>query len=171
MYEIVDKSTRFRQVRQLLLSLIVGLTAYIHVILKKTLNWSARSKEAIILRWAPSWIFTVTNWAKRYCIRKYPDLAPTSPNCHTSPPLNPSGLSPPRPPRVRWRRVTFEIERPHDSGSITYLKISSLESGFRKLRIRLLPDSPDTCGRKRDLQKKKLRIQKNPDTCGRGLNL
>ena len=28
MYEIVDKSTRFRQVRQLLLSLIVGLTAH-----------------------------------------------------------------------------------------------------------------------------------------------
>ena len=69
-------------------------------------------------------------------------------------PLNPSGLSPPRPPRVRrWRRVTFQIERPHDSGFITYLKISSLESGFRKLRIRR-PDLPDTCGRKPDPQRK-----------------
>ena len=95
------------------------------------------------------------NWAKRYCIRKYPDLAPTSLKCHTSPSINPSGLSPQRPPRVRrLRRVTFQIERPHDSGFITYLKISSLESGFRKLRIRLLLDSPDTCGRKPDPQRK-----------------
>ena len=29
MYEIVDKSTRFRKVCQLLLSLIVGLTAHV----------------------------------------------------------------------------------------------------------------------------------------------
>ena len=42
--------------------------------------------------------------------------------------------------------MTFQIERPHDSGFITYLKISSLESGFRKLRIRMA-DSPNTCGR------------------------
>ena len=122
---------------------------YTHVILKKTWNWSARSKEAIILRWAPSWIFTVKNWgAERYCVRKYPDLAPTSLKCHTSPSLNPSGISSPRPPRVRrWRH------RPHDSGFITYLKISSLESGFRKLRIRL-PDLPNTYERKPDPQRK-----------------
>ena len=125
-----------------------------HVILKKTWNWSARSKEAIILRWAPSWIFTVKNWAERYCIRKYPDLAPTSLKCHTSPPPNPSGLSSPRSPPVRrWGRV-IQTERPHDSWFITYLKISSLESGFRKLRIRLLPDSLDTCERKPDAQRK-----------------
>ena len=47
----------------------------------------------------------------------------------------------------------IQTERPHDSGFITYLKISSLESGFRKLRIRLLPDSLDTRGWKRDLQR------------------
>ena len=127
---------------------------YTHVILKKTWNWSARSKEAIILRWAPSWIFTVKNWAERYCVRKYPDLAPSSLKCHTSPSLNPSGISSPRPPRVRrWRRVTIQTDRPHDSGFITYLKISSLESGFRKLRIRL-PDLPNTCERKPDPQRK-----------------
>ena len=48
----------------------------------------------------------------------------------------------------------IQTERPHDSGFITYSKISSLESGFRKLRIRLLQDSPDTCGRKPDPQRK-----------------
>ena len=38
------------------------------------------------------------------------------------------------------------IQRPHDSGFKVYLKISILESGLKKLRIRT-PDSPDTCGR------------------------
>ena len=92
--------------------------------------------------------------------------------CHTSPPLDLSGLSPSRPPRVRrWRRVTLQIERPHDSGFITYLKISYLESGFRKLRIRLL-DPPNTYAwTEAGSAKKKLRIQKYLDTCGRGLNL
>ena len=51
--------------------------------------------------------------------------------------------------------MTIQTDRPHDSGFITYSKISSLESGFRKLRIRLLPDSPDTCERKPDPQRKR----------------
>ena len=49
--------------------------------------------------------------------------------------------------------MTIQTDRPHDSGFITYLKISSLESGFRKLRIRL-PDLPNTCERKPDPQRK-----------------
>ena len=48
--------------------------------------------------------------------------------------------------------MTIQTDRPHDSGFITYSKISSLESGFRKLRIRM-PDSPDTCERKPDPQR------------------
>ena len=52
---------------------------------------------------------------------------------------------------------------------IAYSKSFTLESGFKKLRIRL-PDSPDTCGRKPNpAAKKKLRIQKYPDTCGQGV--
>ena len=33
-----------------------------------------------------------------------------------------------------------------------------------------MPDSPDTCGRKPNPQRKNIRIQKYPDTCGRGFN-
>ena len=142
---------------QLLLSLIVGLTAH-------TLNWSARSKEAIILRWAPSWIFTVKNWAERYCIRKYPDLAPTSLKCHTSGPLS-RRVSLPRTPHGLG---DVQIERPHDSKFITYLKISSLESGCRKLRIRM-PDSPDTRGRKPDLQRQSCGFKNIGTRVDRGL--
>ena len=36
---------------------------------------------------------------------------------------------------------------PNDSGFIAYLKISTLDSGLKKVRIST-PDSPDTCGRK-----------------------
>ena len=50
--------------------------------------------------------------------------------------------------------MRIQTDRPHDSGFITYLKIFSLESGFRKKRIRLLLDSPDTRGRKPDPQRK-----------------
>ena len=50
------------------------------------------------------------------------------------------------------------------NSSIAHSKISTLESGFKKVRIRM-PDSPDTCGRK----PKKLQIQKYPDTCLRDL--
>ena len=52
---------------------------------------------------------------------------------------------------------------------IAYSKIFTLESGFKKLWIRL-PDSPDTRGRKPSpAAKKKMRIQKYPDTCGQGV--
>ena len=49
--------------------------------------------------------------------------------------------------------MTIQTDRPHDSGFITYFKILSVESGFRKLRIRL-PDLPNTCERKPDPQRK-----------------
>ena len=42
---------------------------------------------------------------------------------------------------------------PHDSGFIACSKISALENGFKKLRIRM-PDSPDTCGRKPNPERK-----------------
>ena len=58
---------------------------------------------------------------------------------------------------------------PDFSRFVAYSKISTLESGFQKLRIRM-PDSPDTCGRKPNPQRKKIRIQKYPDTCGRDFN-
>ena len=69
--------------------------------------------------------------------------------------LNPSGLSPPRPSRVRrWRRVTFQIERPHDSGFITYVFKNFLPGErIQKVAVRM-QDSPDTRGRKRVLQRK-----------------
>ena len=52
---------------------------------------------------------------------------------------------------------------------IAHSKSFTLESGFKKLRIRL-PDSTDTCGRKPNpAAKKKLGIQKYPDTCGQGV--
>ena len=166
MYEIVDKSTRFRQVRQLLLSLICRFNCA-HVILQKTWNWRNRSKEAIILRWAPSWIFTVMNWAERYCIRKYLDLAPTSLKCHTSPPPNPSGLSSPRPPRVR---------RCSDRASTRFRIYNKFKNFFPGERIQIFADSPAAgftgyVWKEAGSAKKKLRIQKYRDTCGRGLNL
>ena len=58
----------------------------------------------------------------------------------------------------------------HFSGIIAYSKISTLKSGFKKLRIRM-PDSPDTCGRKSESGEKKLRIAKHSDTCGRDLSV
>ena len=58
----------------------------------------------------------------------------------------------------------------HFSGIIAYSKISTLKSGFKKLRIRM-PDSPDTCGRKSESGEKKLRIPKHSDTCGRDLSV
>ena len=47
--------------------------------------------------------------------------------------------------------------------------MSTLESGFKKLRIRP-PDSPDTVWTEVVSGKKKLRIKKYRDTCGWGLN-
>ena len=58
----------------------------------------------------------------------------------------------------------------HFSGIIAYSKISTLKSGFKKLRIRM-PVSPDTCGRKFESGEKKLRIPKHSDTCGRDLSV
>ena len=49
-------------------------------------------------------------------------------------------------------------------------KFSTVESGFKKLQIRL-PDSLDSGGRKLYPEKKNLRIQKYPDTFGRGLKI
>ena len=55
----------------------------------------------------------------------------------------------------------------NDSGFIAYSKISTLESGFKKLRIRM-SDSPDACGRKPYQERiTELRIQKYLDTCVR----
>ena len=48
---------------------------------------------------------------------------------------------------LRRRIKNIRILHPHDSGFIAYSKISTLESGFKKLRTRIA-DSPDTCGRK-----------------------
>ena len=70
--------------------------------------------------------------------------------------------------------VTFNVEgelrtlcyRSYDSGFIAYSKISTLKSGFKKLRIRV-PDSPDVWTKALS-EKKKLRTQKYPDTCGQG---
>ena len=44
-------------------------------------------------------------------------------------------------------KKNIRILHPHDSGFIAYSKISTLESGFKKLRTRIA-DSQDTCGQK-----------------------
>ena len=49
---------------------------------------------------------------------------------------------------------------------MAYSKISTLESGLKKLSIRI-PGSPDTCGPEVVSGRKKLRIQKYPDMYGR----
>ena len=46
--------------------------------------------------------------------------------------------------RLRHRMKNIRIYHPRDSGFIAYSKISTLESGFKKLQIRMA-DSPDTC--------------------------
>ena len=46
--------------------------------------------------------------------------------------------------RLRHRIKNIRIYHPRDSGFIAYSKISTLESGFKKLQIRMA-DSPDTC--------------------------
>ena len=45
--------------------------------------------------------------------------------------------------RLRHRMKNVRIYHPRDSGFIAYSKISTLESGFKKLQIRMA-DSPDT---------------------------
>ena len=57
----------------------------------------------------------------------------------------------------------------NDSGFIAYSKISTLESGLKKLRIRM-PDSPDACGRKPYPERiscgfKNIRIRVSQITC------
>ena len=49
--------------------------------------------------------------------------------------------------RILERDYHLECKGPLESGFIAYLKISTPESRFKKLWIRM-PDSPDTCGRK-----------------------
>ena len=46
--------------------------------------------------------------------------------------------------RLRHRIKNIRIYHPHDCGFIACSKISTLESGFKKLQIRMA-DSPDTC--------------------------
>ena len=43
--------------------------------------------------------------------------------------------------------IWLRIKRLHDSGFLVYSKMSTLESVFKRLQIRM-PDTPDTCGRK-----------------------
>ena len=47
----------------------------------------------------------------------------------------------------------YGIDRPHHSKFFAYSKLSTLESGFKKLRISM-SDSVDTCGRKANPQRK-----------------
>ena len=64
---------------------------------------------------------------------------------------------------------TFVFDRPHEYDKVPFLKIYSLESVFKNLRI---------CGRKRrftcerevQMEEKNLRFGKNPDKSGRGLS-
>ena len=60
------------------------------------------------------------------------------------------------------------FDRPHNSKLFAYLKLSTLESGFKKLLI-CIPDSLDTCGRKANPQRKSCRLKIYPDMCGRDL--
>ena len=50
------------------------------------------------------------------------------------------------------------IWRPHDIGLISYSKVSTVESGFKSLRIQL-SDSSYTCGRKVHPQRKVSRFK------------
>ena len=69
----------------------------------------------------------------------------------------------------RFPPGNIRIDRPHDSKFFVYSKLSTLESGFKKLRIRM-PDSPDTCGRKSNPQRK-IADSKYPDTFGSRLSI
>ena len=58
--------------------------------------------------------------------------------------------------RSRFARSTIPEDKwgtTRSLGFIAYSKISTLESGIRKFRFRM-PDSPDTCARKQNPQRK-----------------
>ena len=60
---------------------------------------------------------------------------------------------PPSPLLYLKNRARYPHLADHFSGIIAYSKISTLKSGFKKLRIRM-PDSPDTFGRKLNPERK-----------------
>ena len=51
----------------------------------------------------------------------------------------------------QWKKICPDLA-PHDFGFIAYSKVSTLESGLKKMWTRLL-DSPDTCGRRPNPQR------------------